>query len=123
MHGQTWLQNLVNQAGEGAVDVVASLGAGLECVNAVLTAHLLQLFVRDLSSVGKVALVADNDDWNIAHLVQLSDPLADARKGVTARKIKDHEAGIEALHVRANYVCVGLLPGRIPDLGLRDRVA
>ena len=87
MHGQTRLQNLVNQAGEGAVDVVASLRAGLECVNAVLTAHLLQLFVRDLSSVGKVALVADDDDWNIAHLVQLSDPLADARKGVTARKI------------------------------------
>ena len=123
MHGQTRLQNLVNQAGEGAVDVETSLRAGLKCVNAVLTAHLLQLFVRDLSSVSKVALVADNDDWNIAHLVQLSDPLADACKGFTTRKIKDHEAGIEALHVRANYVRVSLLPGRIPDLCLRDRVA
>ena len=123
MNCQTGLQNLVNQAGEGAVDVVASLGAGLECVNAMLSAHLLQLFVRDLSSLGKIALVADDDDWNIAHLVQLSDPLTDACKGVPARQIKDHQAGIEALHVRANYVRVSLLPGRIPDLCLRDRVA
>ena len=122
MHCQTGLQYLVNQAGEGAVDVVARLGAGFERVNAMLTPHLLQLFVRDLSSVSKVALVADNDDWNIAHLVQLSDPLADACKGVSARQIKDHQAGIEALHVRANYVRVSLLPCRIPDLCLRDRV-
>ena len=123
MHGQTGLQNLVNQAGEGAVDVVASLGAGFECVNAMLSPHLLHLFVRDLSSLSKIALVADNDDWNIAHLVQLSDPLADACKGFTTRKIKDHEAGIEALHVRADYVRVSLLPGRVPDLCLRDRIA
>ena len=122
MYCQTGLQYLVNQAGKGAVDVVASLGTRFECVNAMLTTHLLQLFVRDLSSLSKVALVADNDDWNIAHLVQLSDPLANACKGLTARKIKDHEAGIETLHVRADYVRVGLLPGRIPDLGLRDRV-
>ena len=123
MHCQTGLQNLVNQAGEGAVDVVASLGAGLECVNAMLSAHLLQLFVRDLSSLGKVALVADDDYWNIAHLIQLSDPLTDACKGVSVCKIKDHKAGIEALHIRANYVRVSFLSGRIPDLCLRDRVA
>ena len=123
MHCQTGLQYLVNQAGEGAVDVVARLGAGFECVNAMLTPHLLQLFVRDLSSVSKVALVADNDYWNIAHLVQLSDPLADAGEGLTARKIKDHEAGIETLHVRPDYVRVSLLPGCIPDLCLRDGVA
>ena len=71
----------------------------------------------------EIALVADNNDRNIAHLVQLSDPLADTCKGVTVCQIKDHEASIETLHVRANYVRVGLLPGRIPDLGLGDGVA
>ena len=82
----------------------------------------MENLARDLALLGEVAFVADDDDGDVADLGQLLDPLANACEGVGVGEVEDHQAGVEALDVRADYVRMLFLACRVPDLYLGDRV-
>ena len=121
--GQARLEHLVDQASKSAVHTLARLCTRLKRVHALLSAQICQLLGRHLPLLGQVTFVSHDDNWNVADLRQLLDPFAYADERIGIRQIKDHQTGIQALDIRADDVCVGLLPCRVPYLHLRHCVS
>ena len=117
-NGKAGLEHLVDQAGERAVNALPRLCTRFEGVHALLRAEIVEYLARDLALLGEVAFVADDDDGDVADLGQLLDPLANACEGVGVGEVEDHQAGVEALDVGADYVGMLFLASCVPDLHL-----
>ena len=91
-------------------------------MHALFSAQICQLLGRNLSLLAQVAFISHDDDWNIADLRQLLDPFAYTDERIGIREVEDHQTGIKTLDIGADYVCVSLLPRRIPNLHLGHRV-
>ena len=91
-------------------------------MHALFRAQIRQLLGRHLSLLAQVTLISHDDDRNVADLRQLLDPFAYTDERIGIREVKDHQTGIKTLDIGADYVCVGLLPCRVPNLHLGNRV-
>ena len=122
-NGKARLKHLVDQAGERTVNALPRLCTRFERVHALLRTEIAENLARDLALLGEVALVANDNDGDIADLGQLLDPLANAGEGVGVGEVEDHQAGVEALDVRADDIRMLLLACCVPDLHLSDCVS
>ena len=121
-NGKAGLEHLVDQARKRAINALPRFRTRFEGVYALFRAEIAKHLAGDLAFTGQVALVSDDDDGDVADLGQLLDPLANAGEGVGVGEVEDHEAGVEALDVGADYVRMLFLPSRVPNLHLGHRI-
>ena len=76
--GEARFQDLVDEAGKGAVHVQSCLRTSFKRMDILFLSDFQQLLLRNLSQLDEITLVANYDDWDITDLCKLFYPLADA---------------------------------------------
>jgi len=89
-HHYQRLQHLVDEACEGIINIITSLGTRFKSGHIFIDTKLLELLSAYLTLFSQITLIPDYDDWHLGLIVELADPFTYADQRGLIRKVTHH---------------------------------